>query len=473
MSGANHDVNLALEYELSELGNARRIAKSFGYELRYVQEWGWLAWDGMRWKRDELGMEIVAAKDIITELQNDAAKLAAEGAEAENNDKSYAAELMLKWARRSSAARVIESSAKLARTEQPIAASASNFDADPWALNVTNGTIDLRTGELRPHCPEDWHTMLAPVAYDPHALCPTWDNFIAWALPDDDVRSWFQRFIGYCLTGEVSEQVLTFLHGGGANGKSTSLGAIKYVWGEYAVQGSPGLIMSPDHGNGEELARRQRAMLKGRRLVLVQEIEAGRYLNEAQVKQLTGGDMYTAAKLYQNEIEIEPTHKIAIATNYKPVVRGSDRGIWRRIRLVPFVAQIADADKDPELPKKLREEAPGILAWAVRGCLAWQRDGLSPPRAMVSAAEGYRQDEDRLGEFLADHTEQSGEVSSRELYRRYKAWCEERGEKPWTQRALIHALTERGYKAGRPSIGGQQVRGLVGLSLKHSSVQGG
>jgi len=456
--------------KFTELGNAQRIAAKHGHVLRYVRSWrSWLAWDGTRWKRDELGVEVVVSKDIVRDLYADLAELAHQS----GPDAADLAESLAKWAKQSAKRSTIENSAALAQTEPPIAAHAGSFDADPWLLNVQNGTVDLRTGQLRPHAQLDLITMLAPADYDPDAACPTWDAFVAWALPDPATRSWVQRFCGYCLTGDVGEQVATFLHGGGANGKSTFLGAVKHVLGDYSWQGSPGLIMAPDHGNGEDVARRQRAVVKGRRLVLVQEIEAGRYLNEAQLKQLTGGDVITAAKLYENECEIMPTHKIVVATNYKPVVRGADHGIWRRIRLVPFLSRIADEQKDADLPAKLRAEASGILAWMVRGCLAWQHEGLAESPQMRDAAAGYRQHEDKLAEFLEDVTEPGEGVHSSRLYKRYQRWCEDRGEKTWTQRALTDALGERGYKAERivaeDDLGTRKRdRGIAGLRLRET-----
>jgi putative DNA primase/helicase len=230
--------------------------------------------------------------------------------------------------------------------------------------------------------------------------------------------------------------------------------------------------MSADNGHGEELARRQRVALLGRRLVLVQELEAGRYLAEAQVKQLTGGDHFTAARLYENEVEVAPTHKLVIGTNCRPLVRGHDHAIWRRIRLVPFLATITEDQKDPQLAAKLRAEAPGILAWLVRGCLDWQREGLAPSRQMRDAAEGYRQAEDRLAEFLADHTAEGDGVEGALLYGRYKAWAIERGERAWTRRALMDALSERGYRIDRFRAGSKQVRGVLGIRLVVAAVGG-
>lgn len=461
---------------LTEADNARRLALKYGGMLQYVRTWKtWLTWDGKRWLRDELGIAHAAAKTLASDFMTEAESTAAEAARAAERDQEELrdrTEAIIKWSRQCCRRVIIDATVALAETEAELWATADQFDRDSLLLTCENGTIDLRGDApvLRPHDAADYITRLCPVAYDPAAASPTWDAFLARVLPDPDVRNWLQRWAGYCLTGQVSDQSIVFLHGSGQNGKSTFLNAIKYVLGEYAIQGAPTLIMAPEHGGGEDLARRQRANLVGRRLVLVQETEAGRYLAEAGIKQMTGGDAVTGAKLYENEREFQPTWKIAVATNYKPTVRGADDGIWRRMRLVPFIVRIPDEEKDPTLPDRLTAEAAGILRWMVDGYVAYKRDGLAPPASMRAATAEYRKDEDRLGEFLEDCTEvkSDGEAPSGLLYSRYKIWCVSRGEKPWTQRALTSAMTERGHKLVQ--VGKKKVRTLTGLRLKTESL---
>lgn len=458
-------------YKLTELGNAERFAAKFCDRLRYVQSWKkWLNWDGTRWCRDEIGIEIECAKAIPRDIYAEAAEHARLAAQGDERFGERAKELT-KWAHRSAAAYTLRATAVLAQSAPPIAARAGSFDTNPMVLNVRNGTIDLRTGSLRDHDRADMLTQIAPVDFDRTAKCPTWLAFLARVLPDLDVRSFVQRFIGYCLSGDVGEQVLVFFYGIGANGKSTLLGVIQDILGDYALQGSPGLLLASDRG-GEDLGRRQRAALRGRRLVLCQEIEAGRYLNEAQVKQITGGDKITAARLYEDETEFAPTHKLVVAANHKPQVRGQDHAIWRRIRLVPFTVTIPENERDPNLAAKLKAEAPGILRWALSGCTEWQRSGLGAPSAVLEATNTYKSEEDRLGDFLAAHTVRVpvGFVPSSTLHSKFIAWCEVRGERPWSMKAFTSALTERGLDRDVQRVAGEQVRGFRGVALRTNEV---
>lgn len=202
--------------------------------------------------------------------------------------------------------------------------------------------------------------------------------------------------------------------------------------------------------------------------MLCQEIEAGRFLNESQVKQITGGDKIVAARLYEDESEFSPTHKLVVAANHRPQVRGQDHGIWRRIRLVPFDVTITDHERDPHLQAKLMEEAPGILAWAVRGCAAWQRKGLAPPAAICAATAEYRAAEDHLGEFLDEATTPApeGSICTADLHRVYSSWLRGRGEAPTRQATLTSLLGARGYKTGRTRVNGRQVRTVLGLRFR-------
>lgn len=451
---------------MTEIGNGQRFARKYGHELRYVHTWrAWLHWDGTRWKRDEIGIELVRAKSIVSDLYEEAGDLARRAAGGEGC--GDLAKAMMSFAKSSSKASSLRSTALLAQSETPVAATADAFDRDPMLLNVLNGTLDLRTGELRPHRQIDTITMLAPAVYDAHATTPTFNAFLERVVPDEDVRSYLHRLVGYALTGSVTEQTMPFFYGEGANGKSTFTGAVQEILGDYAAQGSPGLLIAQERG-GDDVGRRERARLRGKRLVLCQEVAANQYLNEVQVKQLTGGDKITAARLYENEIEFSPTHKIIVAANHKPRVRGQDHAIWRRIALVPFTVCIPDAERDPDLPAKLRAESSGILAWAVRGCLEWQRVGLNPPAAVRAATADYREDEDRLAEFLEQRTESAagGAVASADLYERYTRWCSVREERPWSREAFAGGLVERGFKLERRHLGGTRARCVVGLKIK-------
>ncbi len=456
----------APDYALTDLGNAERFARLRGHMFRYVKAWrSWLVWDGCRWRRDEVGAEMRGAKAVVQSLYGDAAAAARAAAGGDERAQDRAAAL-LKWSQRSASEHSMRAMAALAQAEDPIVSTADVFDRDPLVFNCLDGTIDLRTGKLRPHRQEDLITQMAPVHFDPLAQCPKWLAFLEQVQPDAEIREWLQRFLGHCLSGDVGAQILVLLLGAGANGKSTLLSVVQTMLGDYAAQSAPGLLLADPRG-GDDQGKRHRAALRSRRFVVCQEIEAGRFLNEAQVKAITGGDRITGARLFENESEFLPTHKLVIAANHKPHVRGQDHGMWRRIRLVPFPVTIPPAERDPDLTSKLLAESPGILQWALRGCLAWQRDGLTPPASITVATDSYQADEDRLGEFLEACTvrDPSGAVASAELHQVYVSWCEERNERPWGQRALTDALVERQFVAGRAYIGGKQTRALLGLRL--------
>lgn len=450
---------------LTEKWNGERIAQKFGDALRYVQRWKtWLCWDERRWARDQVGAEMMMAKKNVELLDSEAkASLAAA---AGDEAATMMAEKLAAFAKASAKANAIRAALLLAQSETPIAATSEAFDRDAWLLNVANGTVDLRTGKLGPHRREDLITMLAPVAFDPAARAPVFERFLERVLPDVEMRTYVQRLLGSTLTGDVGDEAIFFLYGTGRNGKSKLLGSVQYVLGDYALQASPVLLLATERG-GDDAGKRARAALRGKRLVLVQEVDSDRYLNEAQLKQITGGDKITGARLYEDEGEFAPTHKVIVATNYKPKVRGQDEGIWSRLRLVPFTVTIPEAERDRNLTAKLEREASGILTWLVQGCLEWQRKGLAEPAAVREATATYRADEDDLGEFLEAYTEATVDafVSSGELH---AALVSHSGdfERVMSKKALVEALAERGFPGARRTVNGTTVRGILGLRLR-------
>jgi putative DNA primase/helicase len=322
----------------------------------------------------------------------------------------------------------IKAAVDLARSEVGIPIVPAKLDAPPWLLNVINGTLDLRTGQLRRHSQDDMLTKLASATYDPTARCPTWERFLSRIMAGRQALiDYLQRAVGYSLTGSVREQVLFFLHGEGANGKSTFLEAIKYVMGEYASTAAPDLLLVRQ---GEPHPT-QLADLHGRRFVSTVEVDDGRRLAESLVKQLTGGDGVKARRMREDFWEIMPTWKIWLAANHRPEIRGNDHAIWRRIRLVPFDVRIPPDEQDKDLLDKLKAEAPGILAWAVRGCADWLRIGLSDPPEVLSATEAYKSESDLIGGFLAECNTGDPNYRSRtsELYAAFSTWVERQGER--------------------------------------------
>lgn len=420
------------EEHYTDVGNARRLVRMFGAELRYVSPWkAWLVWDGSRWRRDHSGVVVERAKQVAGELWEEARREA-------SDERSKAR----KWALQSEGAGRIKAMVELASTEPGIPVLPEELDANPWLLNVKNGTLDLRRGVIRPAQPGDLLTKQAAAEYDLEAEAPRWDVFLEQILPDPDVREFMRRWAGYCLTGDVSEHKVVFAHGIGANGKSTLLNTLAHVMGSYASQAAPDLLMR----HRDEQHPAGSADLQGARLVLASETGQNRHLDEALLKRLTGGDRVRARQMYGQFFEFEPTHKFVIATNHRPAISGTDHGIWRRIRLVPFTVTIPDEDQDRRLEDKLLAEADGVLVWAAQGCLAWRSEGLSEPFAIQAATAGYRADMDTLGAYISDCCYLVDGVSAQagQLYAAYERWAEAMGEKVMTAAAFGRALGERG-----------------------------
>jgi len=424
-------------YPLTDTGNAERLADAQGHRLRHVEGWDkWLVWDGSRWVLE--GAQAFVAQLVKESIRS--IKL-----EASRVEDLEAKKALYSWATSCESAGRRRACEQLAAVEEGIAISHAVLDGDPWLFCCANGTLDLRTGLLLEHDPEHLITKRSPVVYSPDADCPTWERFLLEVMGGDrELVDWLQRAVGYSLTGRVSEQVLFFLYGVGSNGKSVFVKTLLEVLGDYGVVGAPDLLLAK---NGQAHPTEQ-TDLAGARLVSCQELEQNRSWAEATVKQLTGGDPIKARRMREDFWTFLPTHKFWISGNHKPHVRGTDRGIWRRMRLIPFTVSF-EGREDRELEAKLAAEAPGILAWAVRGCLRWQAEGLAPPAAVVQATEAYREEQDTLGLFLEERCEldEEGRISRAQLRLAYDAWCRDQGEKfQLTPRQMAAQLRERGIK---------------------------
>jgi len=431
--------------------------RKHGKDLRYCHAWGkWLVWDGTQWRQDNLSV-VQRAKDAVLGMYKMASELSNQAERQE----------LVTHAKASESSQRIEAMVKLARSEPGVGIEPDEMDCDPMLLNCRNGTIDLKTGELLPHRREDLITKCCPVGYDSKAECPVFEGFIeAIFAGDAALAAYARKLCGYFLTGVVSEQILPIFYGVGANGKSTFTNIILALLGQgYSMKASLALLMaSKGDRHPTEIAD-----LHGKRFVACNETEDGRRLAESLVKELTGGDRLRARRMREDFWEFEPTHKIILATNHKPEVRGTDHAMWRRLKLVPFGVVFAENDQDKRLPEKLLAELPGILAWCVQGCLTWQRDGLQHPDAVTDATSQYKAGEDLIQAFIGECCIVSQEVKAKssDLYAAYREWCEHTGEYAITQRKFGVALTERGFQ--RYTNNGTWYQGL-GLERKERNL---
>lgn len=441
--------NLWITENRTDAAAARGLVARFGQDLMYVDPWDgkWLHWDGKRWASDRTRIIEALAKELAAEIWSSVQLAIERKVEAKLIDE------LIRYAKSRNSANGIRNTITLARSEPGIAILPEALDREQWKLNCENGTLDLRAGKLGPHDRADYITKLAPVTFDPDADCPTWRKFLMDIFAGQETLIGFvRRLVGYTLTGRVGEHVLPVLYGTGSNGKSTLCTAILDLMGEdYAIQGASDLLLVK---KGESHPT-ERADLHGKRLVACIETDEGRRLAEGLLKQITGGDKIRARRMREDFWQFSATHKIWLACNHKPVIRGTDHGIWRRIKLVPFNVVISDKDQDKELGDKLAAERSGILNWAMLGCLQWQAEGLNDTDEVKAATGDYRNEMDVLGEFLTQqcYIEASASVGASDLYKAYREWADAGGEYPLNQTRFGAQLTERGFPAEKQTNG--------------------
>jgi putative DNA primase/helicase len=397
----------------TDVTNAKVFVEFHGHEIRYCfVSKKWLVWDGTRWVFDDNGEIQRRAKDTTQRMWK-----MVDTIDDEDTRSKFAKHVL-----RTQSESRIKAMINLAQSESEIPVRLDELDCDPWLLNTQNGTLDLKTGKLRPHNRKDLITKITPVVYNPAATCPTWDAFLKQITDgNEDLIKFLQKAIGYSLTGSTEEQAMFILYGTGANGKSTFINQVMSLLGDYAQQ-TPTETLLRKHGTGipNDIAR-----LKGARFVAAVESESGKQLAEVLVKQLTGGDKIAARRLYEDFFEFVPICKFFVAVNDRPIIKGTDHGIWRRIRLVPFSITIPAAERDKKLGQKLKLELPGVLRWAVEGCLLWQREGLGTPEAVTEATDAYQSEMNILGRFIAERCEIDPEAKTpiSQLYGAYIHWC--------------------------------------------------
>lgn len=417
--------------------NARALVAAHGPDMHYVQAWkAWLIWTGTHWHRDTGGVVMRWAKQTIKNLAKLLPSL---------DDKQAFA--LLAHIKSSLSTAKLRAAIDNAQSEEGMMVEPDAFDRDIWLLNCANGTIDLRTGQIRSASRADLLTKCLGVVYDPHATCPRWEAFLTRAMGGKQgLVAFLHRAIGYSLTGSTIEQCLFILHGPTKTGKTTFLARLRALLGPYGTQADMESFMHKDKSE----VRNDLADLVGRRVVCAVESQEGRRLNENLIKQLTGGlDQIKARFLFEEYFTYTPQYKIFLGSNHKPVIKDTDQAIWERIRLVPFIVQIPLKERDKKLDEALQHELPGILAWAVRGCLDWQHRGdLEPPPEVLAATEAYQQEMDVIGRFITERCTVSlnARVYAKALYDAYKAWCDDSGERWETQTTFGKKMTERGYE---------------------------
>ncbi|WP_374989118.1 phage/plasmid primase, P4 family [Priestia megaterium] len=426
-------------FHLTELGNAERIVYYHGQDLKYCNELEWLIWNGKQWQEDrKRKIEALTAKTLRGLY-----------AEAKAEEDKYRAKLLNDWAKKCERRAIRINSILDARPM--VSVRKKDFDSHKFLFNCDNGVIDLKTGELLPHDRDLLLTKISPIPYKRNADCPNWIAFLQSIFltpsgdPDEELIEYLQKAIGYSLTGVTKEQIMFFLFGNGRNGKSTFINVIQDILGDYARQTNSETFLKKKNDNGinNDVAR-----LDGARFVSAVKSEEGQQLSEALVKQITGGEKMSARFLRQEYFEFTPEFKVFFTTNHKPIVKGGDNGIWRRIKLVPFTVTIPEEKVDADLPEKLKREMPGILNWMVEGCLKWQSEGLKDPKAVKQATDNYREDMDILGPFIEENcaVHPSVKIEAKAIYENYTKWCFQNNEMELKNRAFYRQLEIRGYK---------------------------
>jgi putative DNA primase/helicase len=440
-----------------DVKNGSLFASMFRKRLLHIHETGeWLQFSAQQgWVSAPPGEADRAAKEVLAAMR----ELAAECYKAASDDPKT--QSLMAHVERTSRAQNLRAMIEMAKSEPDVTVRLSEFDDDPMLLGVTNGVLDLRTGNLLPVSPDVLVSKRCNVAFDPAVECARFEQFLCEVQPEADVQAFLQRFMGYCLSGSVSEQAFGFFYGHGANGKSVLIELIAWILGDYAHKISTEMLMH--HQRNPQGPSPDIVSLKGRRFVYANETEEGRRLAEARIKDMTGGDTLSGRVPYgKADITFQPTHKLVIVGNHKPEITDNSFGMWRRVLLTPFEQTIPEAARDPLLLETLKREGSGVLNWMLTGLREHQRGGLQVPDKIKAATVAYRDEQDIIGEWLAERCKSGPGCSEKKaaLYIDYQAWTTQNGHKPLAQGRLTRRLNERdGYKLSRDR------RAIVGLSL--------
>lgn len=436
----------------SDTGNAECLAQLFGDDLRYCHtRRKWLAWDGSRWAIDE--GSAIAHRSMIAVIR---ARYRACEAIPDLDQRKKAAS----WCVGCESTNKLEAALRTATRLQTFSTTIERWDGHHLIAAALGATIDLHTVVHRATRREDYLTMQLGATYDPEAACPRWLQFLNEVFQGNaELIAYIQRAVGYCLTGDTREQKIFLCHGPGANGKSVFLEILTALLGDYAANAS----FETFDANKRNESSNDLAALRGKRLVTVIETEEGRRLAEARVKSVTGQDPITCRFLYGEFFTYRPTYKIWLAMNHLPVIRGTEKGIWRRIELIPFLADF-EGREDKTLSAALRDELDGIAQWALEGLRHWWQRGLDTPEIVRKATKQYRDDSDQIGRWVAERCIVVSNVflASASGYKNYEAWCKEVGEEAVSQNKWSRRMNEKGFQSNPDT----SKRGWIGIGLR-------
>ncbi len=438
-------------YLLDDVGNAERLVDRFGDRIRYCpQRKIWLLWTGRHWQWDEAEHIYEYARRAVTAIFDEA---------RDCSDDARASQLA-KHAARSRSHKSLQHLIAQAATMGSVGIALTDLDPDPWLFNLENGTIDLRTGEQRAHDPTDYITKIAPVRHDRDADAPRWRQCLTEIFDgDEETIAFFQRWVGYAMTGVVRDHVVLIAYGTGRNGKSTVFERLRDVWGDYAVAVPFGAFTESRYRD-DTGARPDIMRMRGARMITTSEGAFGTYLDESTIKRLSGGDHIYARGMRENGGEFQVVGKCILQTNHRPLVKGTDVALKSRLRLLPFTVSF-EGREDTELPEKLREELPGILNWALQGCRQYlETEGVGVCAAVEATTRDYFTDMDVIQAFLDEWVVVGHEIVFGDLYEAYRHHCQESGTYPLSGQRLGERLTEKGI--GKQKRGGRSYRtGIV------------
>lgn len=453
---------------LTDLGNAERMKRLFGDDFRYCHKFKkWLSWNGWYWEVDETG-----GAPIRQRAAESVRLMYAEAADAPEKRKKA----LPKWAFQCETKARIEAMCEMLKNQPGVSIIPDDLDANPYAMALRNGTLDLSSGELRPSRREDLCSLYSPVEYDPDGVPEVWLKFLGETFGEDPaVISFVQKALGYTLTGSTAEQVMFFCYGQGANGKSKLVETVAWIMGTYATALPADMLMAKAPAS---YVLNLMAGVPGKRLVTPGETEEGQWFAEQRVKDLTGEDRIMCKLLYAEPFQFVPQCKLWFRGNHKPKV-GNGHAFWRRMRLIPFENVVPAEQQDRSLGDKLKLESPAILRWLADGCVRWMSEGLGYPEKIREATDEYREEVDSFGDFIAEHLvqEPNAQVTVGEVFKRFDKWCAENHERSPNMKMFAQRLRDRGMKSEpigghRKALKGWRLSdGQMGLDTDSTSAQ--